>query len=154
MNLYEINSQILNCLDPETGEVLDMDQLEALSMARAEKVENVACWIKNLEADAAALEAQEKAFADRKKAAKRKIDSLKRYLTDALGGQTFSSDRCLVSFRRSRAVSVLDETAIPAEYMTEKITREPDKVAIADLLKTGAAVPGCELVERLNLSVK
>ena len=59
-----------------------------------------------------------------------------------------------MSFRRSKTVCVQDETAIPAEYMTEKITREPDKVAIADLLKTGAAVPGCELVERLNLSVK
>mgnify|MGYP006918464047 CR=1 FL=1 len=25
MNLYEINSQILDCIDQETGEVLDID---------------------------------------------------------------------------------------------------------------------------------
>lgn len=154
MNLYEINSQILDCIDPETGEVMDIDRLEALNMAKAEKVDNVACWIKNLEADVLAFEAQEKAFADRKAAAKRKIDSLKHYLTDALGGQNFSSDRCAVSFRRSKAVSVLDEAVVPAEYMTEKITRTPNKTAIAALLKTGAAVPGCELVERMNPSVK
>ena len=80
-----------------------------LNMAKAEKVDNIACWVKNLEADVAAFEAQEKAFADRKAAAKRKIDSLKHYLTDALGGQNFSSDRCAVSFRRSKAVCVLDE---------------------------------------------
>lgn len=154
MNLYEINSQILDCIDPGTGEVMDIDRLEKLNMAKAEKVDNIACWVKNLEADVAAFEAQEKAFADRKAAAKRKIDSLKHYLTDALGGQNFSSDRCAVSFRRSKAVCVLDEAAIPAEYMTEMTTRAPNKTAIAALLKTGTAVPGCELVERVNPSVK
>lgn len=128
MNLYEINSQILDCIDQETGEVMDIDRLEELNMA--------------------------KAFADRKAAAKRKIDSLKHYLTDALGGQNFSSDRCAVSFRRSKAVCVLDEAAVPAEYMTEMTTRAPNKTAIAALLKTGTAVPGCELVERVNPSVK
>ena len=143
MNLYEINSQILDCIDQETGEVMDIDRLEELNMAKAEKV-----------ADVAAFEAQEKAFADRKAAAKRKIDSLKHYLTDALGGQNFSSDRCAVSFRRSKAVCVLDEAAVPAEYMTEMTTRTPNKTAIAALLKTGTAVPGCELVERVNPSVK
>ena len=117
-------------------------------------MDNIACWVKNLEADVAAFEAQEKAFADRKAAAKRKIDSLKHYLTDALGGQNFSSDRCAVSFRRSKAVCVLDEAAVPAEYMTEMTTRAPNKTAIAALLKTGTAVPGCELVERVNPSVK
>ena len=65
MNLYEINSQILNCIDQETGEIMDIDRLEALNMAKAEKVDNIACWVKNLEADVLAFEAQEKAFADR-----------------------------------------------------------------------------------------
>lgn len=41
MNLYEINSQILGCIDPETGEVMDIDQLEELNMAKAEKVDNI-----------------------------------------------------------------------------------------------------------------
>ena len=46
-----------------------------------------------------------------------------------------------MSFRRSKAVSVLDEAAVPAEYMTEMTTRAPNKTAIAALLKTGTAVP-------------
>lgn len=71
MNLYEINSQILDCIDQETGEVMDIDRLEELNMAKADKVDNIACWVKNLEADVLAFEAQEKAFADRKEAAKR-----------------------------------------------------------------------------------
>lgn len=59
-----------------------------------------------------------------------------------------------MSFRRSKAVCVLDEAAVPAEYMTEMTTRTPNKTAIAALLKTGTAVPGCELVERVKPSVK
>ena len=35
MNLYEINSQILDCIDQETGEVMDIDRLEELNMAKA-----------------------------------------------------------------------------------------------------------------------
>lgn len=153
MNLYEINSQILDCIDQETGEVMDIDRLEELNMEKAEKVDNIACWVKNLEADVAAFEAQEKAFltARQLQSARSTVSS---NLTDALGGQNFSSDRCAVSFRRSKAVSVLDEAAVPAEYMTVKTTRTPNKTAIAALLKTGTAVPGRELVERVNPSVK
>ena len=33
MNLYEINSQILDCIDQETGEVMDIDGLEELYKA-------------------------------------------------------------------------------------------------------------------------
>ena len=76
MNLYEINSQILDCIDQETGEVMDIDRLEELNMAKAEKVDNIACWVKNLEADVAAFEAQEKAFADSRKAQDRQSQAL------------------------------------------------------------------------------
>ena len=50
--------------------------------------------------------------------------------------------------------NVIFDCAVPAEYMTEMTTRTPTKTAIAALLKTGTAVPGCELVERVNPSVK
>ena len=49
-------------VNPETGEVMDIDRLEKLNMAKAEKVDNIACWVKNLEADVAAFEATGKGF--------------------------------------------------------------------------------------------
>lgn len=58
MNLYEIDLAIeeafTQAVDPETGEVNDeyMAQLDALEMERDRKVENIACFIKNLKADA------------------------------------------------------------------------------------------------------
>lgn len=154
MNLYEINAQIMACIDTETGEVLDFDRLEALNMAKAEKIDNVACWVKDLEADVKAFEEQEKVFAERKAAAKKTIDSLKVWLMEALEGQKWSSTRAEVRFRRSKAVDVLDEAAVPAEYMTVKTTSAPNKTAIAAALKSGEEVAGCQLIERMSATVK
>ena len=51
-SLYEIEEQILNCVDLETGEIIDEEALANLSMERDTKVENIALWIKNLLAEA------------------------------------------------------------------------------------------------------
>lgn len=154
MNLFEIDRQISECVDFETGEIIDIEKLEALTMERDAKIENVALWIKNLEADAKALDEQEKAFKERKEKAKKKIDGLKKYLASALDGQKFSTSKCVVSFRKSTKVNVLDESIVPAEYMTEKVTREPNKTAIGDAIKAGMEIPGCELVQNINPAVK
>lgn len=119
MNLFEINAQIMNCVDTETGEIVDIDKLMQLTLEKNDKVDNVACYIKNLEADAKAYEEQEKSFAERKTAAKKKIEGLKRYLSEALDGKSFKSDRCEVKFRKSTAVNVLDESVVPVEYMVD-----------------------------------
>ena len=138
MNLYEIDKAILACIDPETGELIDEAALTDLQMERTQKIKNVALWLKNLNASAAAY----------------KAESLKRYLANALGGEKFVTDECAVSFRKSTAVNVLDEAAIPAAYMTEKVTRSPDKTAIKAAIKGGEAVPGVALVENLSVQIK
>ena len=154
MNLYEIDKAILACIDPETGELLDEAALEDLQMERTQKIKNVALWLKNLNASAAAYKAERDAFDERMKQAQKKAESLKRYLADALGGEKFVTDECAVSFRKSTAVNVLDEAAIPDAYMTEKVTRSPDKTAIKAAIKGGEAVPGVALVENLSVQIK
>ena len=47
MNIYEIDSQILSCIDEETGEILDVERLEKLIQDKNNKIESVACWYKN-----------------------------------------------------------------------------------------------------------
>lgn len=154
MNLYEIDKAILACIDPETGELLDEAALADLQMERTEKIKNVALWVKNLNASVTALKAERDAFDERMKSAQKKADGLKKYLADALQGQKFSTDECAVSFRKSTAVNVLDEAAIPAAYMTEKITCIPDKTAIKAAIKGGEVVPGVALVENLSVQIK
>ena len=154
MNLYEIDKAILACIDPEPGELIDEAGLPDLQMARTQKIQHVALWLKNLNASAAAYKAERDAFDERMKQAQKKAESLKRYLADALGGEKFVTDECAVSFRKSTAINVLDEAVIPSAYMTEKVTRSPDKTAIKAAIKGGEAVPGVALVENLSVQIK
>ena len=152
--LYEIDQAILECLDLETGELIDPERLESLQMERSQKIENIVLWIKNLQSDALAFKAEKDAFADREATAKKKVEQLKEWLAKALDGQKFSTTRCAVSFRKSETVEVNDIAHIPAELMRVKTTYEPDKMTIKALLKDGKEIEGCRLVEKLNAQIK
>lgn len=153
-SLYEINQAILDCIDMETGELIDPERLEQLTMEKDQKIENVACWIKNLTAEAAAYKAEKAAFAEREVQALKKADTLKKWLSDALAGQKFSTAKCAVSFRKSEAVIVDDVNLIPAEMLRIKTTYEPDKTAIKNAIKSGREINGCMLVENTNIQIK
>ena len=153
-SLYEIDKAILECIDQETGELIDPDRLEVLQMERNQKIENVALWIKNLESDALAFKAEKDAFADREKSAKTKADQLKKWLAAALAGEKFSTGRCAITFRKSEQVDVLDINLIPKKYMVKTVEVKPDKNAIKALLKEGQTIKGCRLIENLNTQIK
>ena len=65
MNLFQIDAEILGCIDENTGEIFDEDKFEALQMERNAKIENVLLWMKNLKSDLAELETERKAFQER-----------------------------------------------------------------------------------------
>ena len=153
-NLYEIDQGILSCLDAETGEIIDPELLNTLLMEREAKVEGVALWIKNLESDILALKAEKDAFAEREAQAKKKVESLKKWLAEALEGQKFSTAKCAVSFRRSVQVEILDENAIPEDLLVETVVKRPNKVTIKERLKNGEDIIGCRLVENLNTQIR
>ena len=161
MNLYEIDAAITALVDPETGEISDFAKLEELSMARDRKLENVACWCKNLTAEAKAMRDEEKSLAERRQSAERKVESLKQYLSDALHGEKFQTPKCAVSFHRTTFVSINDTESVIA--WAEKSGhgdcvkyRDPDvdKTALAKVLKSGETVPGAEIVSGLSVGVK
>ena len=153
-NLYEIDQGILECLDLETGEVIDPDRLESLQMERSQKIENVVLWVKNLLSDAEAIKAEREALADREAKCRKKAEDLKKWLGFALEGQKFDTARCAVSFRRSETVEVMDVTLLPVELQRVTTKIEPNKTAIKALLKDGRAVVGCSLVENQNVQIK
>lgn len=160
MNLYEIDAAITALVDPETGEVSDFDAFDQLSMARDQKIENIALYYKNLVADAAAYKAEKLAFAERQKAAENKAQRLKDYLAYALQGQKFESPRCAVSFRKTTNVNVLDSAAVVNWMLSnghEDCLNYPapifSKNDLAKILKT-EAVPGAELVDGYSVGVK
>ena len=81
MDLYKIDDAILDCVDGETGEIIDVAALEALKMERDTKIENIALWIKNLLSDAEQIKAEKEALAKREKSAVNKAENLSRYLS-------------------------------------------------------------------------
>lgn len=151
--LYDIDEKILACIDQETGEIIDPEQLDALQIEREAKLENVALWIKDLKAEAEALKAEKQAFADRQKAAEAKAESLKKWLADALGGEKFKTTRVAVSFRKTKSVQVSDIWALDESFIKYA---EPtaDKSAIKKAIEAGQEVNGATLVESLSLSIK
>jgi len=153
MNLYEIDSAILDCVDAETGEIFDMDKFEELSLTRDAKVENICLWIKNLKAEAEALKAEKDAFAARQKAAENKMESLKRYISGYLEGTSFESAKVKVSFRKSESLEILEGAVIPDEYLKFK-EPEVNKTDLKKAIKEGLQLPGVSIVENQNIQIK
>lgn len=156
-NIYQIRAEIENFaaeVDEETGEFLNADAWDELNMAFEEKVENTACYIKNLKAEISAIEAEAKLLKERAAAKSKKAAQLEKLLADNLSGQKFETARCVVSFRKSTAVEITDESVLPEHLITIKTTSAPNKTAITKLLKDGQEVPGCTLVERNNINIK
>lgn len=153
MKLYEIDEAIMACIDAETGEIIDADKLDKLTMERDAKIENVALWIKDLKAEAEALKAEKMAFAERQKVAENKIESLKKWLAYALDGQAYKSVRASVSFRKSQAVEIADIYKLDENYLRYK-EPEADKTAIKEALKAGKTVAGATLVENTSVIIK
>lgn len=160
MNLYEINAELeaaFNAaIDPETGEILDesmAEQFEQLQVDRETKINNTACLIKNLKAEAAALKAERDAFAARQKTAERKAEALTKYLAGFLNGEKFKSTEVSISWRKSESLEVTDLLQIPDEYLTYKMP-EANKTAIKAAIKAGTEVPGVQIVQNMNMSIK
>lgn len=161
MNLYEIDSAIMALVDPETGEIQDWDAFEALQMARDQKIENVACWYKNLITEATAIKAEEDVLKKRREKletqAKRKLE----YLQNALCGQKFATARCEISFRKTTKVVLEDERAAidwAQSHGRDDLLRYTapavNKAEMAKVLKEQVEIPGAALVEGLSMGVK
>lgn len=159
MKLYEIDNAILDCIDLETGEIIDIDKLSDLQIERDAKIENVVLWVKELKAEAEAIKAEKLALEERQKVAENKAKSLKKWLSYALDGQKFSTAKCSVSFRNTESVEVTDEGIENLmrfgndELLTYK-QPEPNKKAIKQAIKDGLNVAGVQLVQNVSTIIK
>lgn len=155
--LFELNKAIMDFeldIDEETGEILNADELDALELARDEKIEGVGLWYKNIKAEAEMVKAEAKAMADRQKSLENKAESLKKYLAHALQGEKFSTPKVAMSFRKSKSVEIDIDAKLPDLYVKVEEVRKPDKKMLKEALEGGEVIDGVTLVEKQNLSVK
>ena len=122
-----------------------------------EKLGNIGAYIKNLEAEAAAIKTERDNLKKRMDSKQREIDRLKEYVSNSLlsnNEKKMETSRVAFSFRSSEQVEIHDQEQIPKEYMKEKTTYDPDKTAIKNAIKGGQEVAGCELIQKQNLQIK
>lgn len=171
MKLYEITSS-LDLLWQTATEVLDGGnadpvevekalvfleaQLKQLEGTHAEKCLNVACLVKNIEAEAAAIKAEEQKLSDRRKSGERKAEWLRTYLANNMEpGTNLKDARAIIGWRKSTAVEVtVSPELLPENLRRTKTIIEADKAAIKVNIEAGQTVEGCSLVQRFNLQIK
>lgn len=157
MNLYEIKQEfekaIEECVDMETGEIINPTRLDELNMVLSDKRENVALYIKNLSAEAKAIDEEAKNLTNRKRVLNNKVEGLKKYLADNLEGHKFETAKVVVSFRKSEQLEIKSTEHIPTEYL---ISQEPkiDKVALKKSIKQGAVINGVQIITKQNIQIK
>ena len=162
--LYEINQDILDCVDLETGEILDTARLDALQMEREAKLEGVALWVKDLKAEADAVKAEADKLNARKKALDSKIEAIKTWLLQALDGGKLKTARCNVYQTHSQRVAIVGDekdliawlernTEDPRDYIRYK---EPElrKDEIKKALKDGKEIEYAKLEETESVVIK
>lgn len=160
--IYELNQQIAACIrldddhvvNTEDGEILDLEQFEALQLERDTKLENLACYIKNKRADAEAIYAEIDNLSKRAAALKNEAARCEGYLAGVLYGEKFESPRCKIGWRKSEVCNVLSLDEIPEEFKRTKVTVDADKTAIKKAIKAGTVVPGAEIIQKLNMTLK
>lgn len=161
MTLYEIDSRLEALVDSETGEIANFEAFEALDMERTRKLENMACWIKNMKSDVDGISAEVKALQERKRVIENRIKRITAYLQEALAGQKFETPKCSVTYRKSTAVEIGDP-AFAATYLEEHGYADClsyalptiNKTALKALLTDDVLVPGCAVVQRQNMQIK
>ncbi|WP_302937316.1 siphovirus Gp157 family protein [Megamonas funiformis] len=157
MNLYEIKQEfekaIEECVDMETGEIINPARLDELNMVLTDKRENVALYIKNLSAEVKAIDEEAKNLTNRKRVLNNKVEGLKKYLADNLEGHKFETAKVVVSFRKSEQLEINSTEHIPAEYL---ISQEPkiDKVALKNSIKQGIEINGVQIITKQNIQIK
>lgn len=169
MNLYQLSDAFEQLkenafvMDAETGEILfepkDIDELNA---AFDDKVDNIASWIKNLNALNASIKEEKKSLDARLKQNDKMIESLEDYLTNCMvkaDKKKFESSRNKITFRKSSKL-VFDneeqfiEDNFDGDFIKVKVERSVDKVALKKLITEGNQFEGASIQTTSNILIK
>lgn len=170
MSLYQIDQEIRQALDSlydrvdENGEIAEItdEDMQAIAQLKAErhiKLENIALYSKNCDAEAAAIEAEIIKLNKRKERLERKAEGLRGLILRSMlanGDTELSSARYSAKISKSKSTEILDESLIPDEFFrvtTPKPKRTPDKMAIRKAIDSGRVITGARVVENQKVNI-
>lgn len=155
MRLYEITDIYAN-LEAIEDDVDISSALANVEGALEDKLESIAKVIKNLDAMAEAYEDEERRLRDKKLAAKKRIDGLKKYVKNNL--EVIGKDKMEAGiFKWSLQYSppklvITDESKIPDEFFV--IERKPIKSEIKKAIEAEQTIDGAEIVREKHLRLR
>lgn len=162
--LYEIANEYQTALesiaDEDTGEINEqaLETLNALSADLKEKGIAIASFIRNIDADREAIDAESKRLAARKTQLAKRIDWLNNYLKSNMEACGISEISCpLFSIKMKTnppSVNITDEDQVPPEYVKRREVVSIDKAQMLADLKNGLFIPGVELKRGTRLDIR
>ena len=167
MSLYTIDREIQALIDSiydsvdENGEVaVDLTALAELKAERQTKCENIALYIKNCDAEAAAIQVEIENLEKRKARLERKSEGLRGILISSMIANKdteLSSPRYRATIKTSETTEIVDKKLIPKEFIRVTIPEpkeDPDKVAIKKAIKAGREIAGARLVTNRKVNIE
>lgn len=172
-SLYEINDRlemlISEHFDTEDGVIFESEEelakkIDEVSLDLDVKIENIGCFIKNLESDIEAFKKEEDNLKKRRKTTENKIEGLKAYLNNYLTvvypneddrrKWKFKTSKVVLGYRKSTTVEVPDLEKLDKDFIKIKTETSADKVAIKEAIKNGKEVKGAFLKDNISLNIK
>jgi hypothetical protein len=158
MNLYELNKARfallaeLQDLEGELSPELEA-RLTALDAALDDKLEACCAVLKNMHGMAELHDAEIKRLKERRDAIEARAERLREWVGSFLGAEGWERGLHRLSWRNSEAVECELEK-LPDQYRVAKVVESADKKLLLTALKTGAQIPGAQLVKRKHLQLK
>lgn len=142
-----------------------LDTLDAVDGEMEDKLANCGAFIKQLSAEADALDAEIKSLRQRSAAKKREIDSFKAYMMSCMESADVKKvDKPLAKLtirQNAESVEVADEKNFiewAQSHDRDDLLRysmpDVNKTAVKDAIRSGADIPGAQLVRTKSLIIK
>ena len=157
MTLYELTNDYAELLlmaeDPDTDPQAFADTLEGIEGAIEDKADNYARVIRNLEADAAACDAEAKRLRNKKQTIENNIKRMKsalQYAMQVTGKVKFKTALFSFNIQKNPAAVVVDEQYIeniPERFLVRK-DPEINRKAIKDAINAGEDLEGLAHLEQ------
>lgn len=150
--------QLYNATDEDgVVDVAIMNEMLAAKGSFEEKAIAVATVIRMFDDDISQTKSEIERLKNRLQRLEKKQTNIKRYLSDACEkADTYAIDGLYanISFRASEETIIDDESQIPYDFITEKITYAPDKAKIKAAIKAGQVVSGAHIESKRNIQIR
>lgn len=158
MTIYEMTNAARELYEMLSNDEIDeqtlQDTLEALGAE--DKLESYCKIIKQYEADTVNIKEEIQRLQNRKQTSENAIIRMKQAIQmylDSIGTNKAKAGTFSVSKRFTKAVSIIDETAIPCQYWEEQKPKL-SKTKIKEDINRGIEVNGAVIVENQSIVIK